>query len=117
LAKLEKLRGKKLSGKRKRERDALQAAVDAGGFAFDSGDSRFGALVGGDDRFGVDPAATEFRATANMRDLLAEQSRRRRTARRDDDRPAAQGDAAEEAPASIADLARSVSAKLKRAQR
>ena len=115
LVRAEKLAAKpKLKGKRKRERDALLAKEDRSGFEFDAKDDRFRGLLDGDDRFGVDTAAPEFKKTAGMSAVLEEQSKRRR-AKRDD--AAAQAAAAEkrdaedDAPA-VGDLAASVRAKL-----
>ena len=115
LVRAEKLAAKpKLKGKRKRERDALLAKEDRSGFAFDAKDDRFRGLLDGDDRFGVDTSAPEFKKTAGMSAVLEEQSKRRR-AKRDD--AAAQAAAAEkrdaedDAPA-VGDLAASVRAKL-----
>ena len=115
LVRAEKLAAKpKLKGKRKRERDALLAKEDRSGFAFDASDDRFRGLLDGDDRFGVDTSAPEFKKTAGMSAVLEEQSKRRR-AKRDD--AAAQAAAAEkrdaedDAPA-VGDLAASVRAKL-----
>ena len=115
LVRAEKLAAKpKLKGKRKRERDALLAREDRSGFAFDAKDDRFRGLLDGDDRFGVDTSAPQYKQTAGMSAVLEEQSKRRR-AKRDD--AAAQAAAAEkrdaedDAPA-VGDLAASVRAKL-----
>ena len=115
LVRAEKLAAKpKLKGKRKRERDALLAKEHRAGFEFDAQDDRFRGLLDGDDRFGVDTSAPQFKQTAGMSAVLEEQSKRRR-ARRDD--AAAQAAAAEkrdaedDAPA-VGDLAASVRAKL-----
>ena len=115
MVRAEKLAAKpKLKGKRKRERDALLAKEGRSGFAFDAKDDRFRGLLDGDDRFGVDTSAPEFKKTAGMSAVLEEQSKRRR-AKRDD--AAAQAAAAEkrdaedDAPA-VGDLAASVRAKL-----
>ena len=115
LVRAEKLAAKpKLKGKRKRERDALLAKEDRSGFEFDATDDRFRGLLDGDDRFGVDTSAPEFKKTAGMSAVLEEQSKRRRAKR---DAAAAQAAAAEkrdaedDAPA-VGDLAASVRAKL-----
>ena len=115
LVRAEKLAAKpKLKGKRKRERDALLAKESRSAFEFDAKDDRFRGLLDGDDRFGVDTSAPEFKKTAGMSAVLEEQSKRRR-AKRDD--AAAQAAAAEkrdaedDAPA-VGDLAASVRAKL-----
>ena len=115
MVRAEKLAAKpKLKGKRKRERDALLGKEHRSGFEFDASDDRFRGLLDGDDRFGVDTSAPEFKKTAGMSAVLEEQSKRRR-AKRDD--AAAQAAAAEkrdaedDAPA-VGDLAASVRAKL-----
>ena len=78
LVRAEKLAAKpKLKGKRKRERDALLAKQDRSGFEFDAKDDRFRGLLDGDDRFGVDTSAPEFKKTAGMSAVLEEQSKRR----------------------------------------
>ena len=115
LVRAEKLAAKpKLKGKRKRERDALLAKEDRSGFEFDAKDDRFRGLLDGDDRFGVDTSAPEFKKTAGMSAVLEEQSKRRR-AKRDDAAvqaaAAEKRDAEDDAPA-VGDLAASVRAKL-----
>jgi hypothetical protein len=115
LVRAEKLAAKpKLKGKRKRERDALLAKEDRSGFEFDAKDDRFRGLLDGDDRFGVDTAAPEFKKTAGMSAVLEEQSKRRRVKRDDAAARAAAAekrDAEDDAPA-VGDLAASVRAKL-----
>ena len=115
LVRAEKLAAKpKLKGKRKRERDALLAKEDRSGFEFDAKDDRFRGLLDGDDRFGVDTSAPEFKQTAGMSAVLEEQSKRRRAKRDDAAARAAAAekrDAEDDAPA-VGDLAASVRAKL-----
>ena len=115
LVRAEKLAAKpKLKGKRKRERDALLAKQDRSGFEFDAKDDRFRGLLDGDDRFGVDTSAPEFKKTAGMSAVLEEQSKRRRAKRDDAAARAAAAekrDAEDDAPA-VGDLAASVRAKL-----
>ena len=115
LVRAEKLAAKpKLKGKRKRERDALLAREDRSGFEFDASDDRFRGLLDGDDRFGVDTSAPEYKKTAGMSAVLEEQSKRRRAKRDDAAARAAAAekrDAEDDAPA-VGDLAASVRAKL-----
>ena len=115
LVRAEKLAAKpKLKGKRKRERDALLAKEHRTGFEFDAKDDRFRGLLDGDDRFGVDTSAPEFKKTAGMSAVLEEQSKRRRAKRDDAAARAAAAekrDAEDDAPA-VGDLAASVRAKL-----
>ena len=115
LVRAEKLAAKpKLKGKRKRERDALLAKESRSAFEFDAKDDRFRGLLDGDDRFGVDTSAPEFKKTAGMSAVLEEQSKRRRAKRDDAAARAAAAekrDAEDDAPA-VGDLAASVRAKL-----
>ena len=84
------------------------------GGEFDAKDDRFRGLLDGDDRFGVDTSAPEFKKTAGMSAVLEEQSKRRRAKRDDAAARAAAAekrDAEDDAPA-VGDLAASVRAKL-----
>ena len=83
ILKAERLASKpKLRGKRKRQRDALLAETRKSGFAFDAQDSRFKAVLEGqDDEYGVDPTNADFKETPNMKTLLLEQTKRRREKR------------------------------------
>lgn len=76
LEKVERLKNKKLRGKRKRQRDALNEEMKQDGFNFDAADSRFGAVLDGAN-FAIDPAAPDFKRTTAMTQLLNEQSKRR----------------------------------------
>ena len=78
LTKLERHSSKKLKGKRKRQLETLVANVSGQGFHVDTSDSRFAALLdGNDDRFGIDRTNPAYKETGAMKELLYEQSMRR----------------------------------------
>jgi hypothetical protein len=78
LTKLERHSSKKLKGKRKRQLETLAANVSGQGFHIDTSDTRFAALLdGNDDRFGIDRTNPAFKETGAMKELLNEQSMRR----------------------------------------
>lgn len=77
---IEKNKDKKLRGKRKRKEEALAADVSGTDFKIDLQDDRFHALLDGTDgRFGIDRTDPSFKETKGMRDLLKEQSKRRKS--------------------------------------
>jgi len=79
LARIQKHTGKKLKGSRKRKEEELAAEVSGADFKIDVKDDRFNALLdGADARFGIDRTDTSFKDTPAMKEILAEQSRRRR---------------------------------------
>jgi hypothetical protein len=79
LERIEKNKEKKLHGARKRKEDKLAANVTGSVFKVDTTDERFGAVLEGtDDRFGIDRTDPSFRETPAMREILAEQNRRKR---------------------------------------
>lgn len=69
LVKAERLKNKKLRGKRKRDREHLEKRIESD-FKFDAQDPRFSSR---DPRFSLDPTAPAFKKTANMNKLLAKQ--------------------------------------------
>ena len=76
---IEKNKDKKLRGKRKRKEEALAADVSGSQFKMDLHDDRFNALLDGkDDRFGIDRTDPNFKETQGMRELLKEQTKRRK---------------------------------------
>ena len=80
---IDKNKDKKLRGKRKLKEDALAADVTGGGFQIDLHDDRFKALLdGNDERFGIDRTDSNFKETQAMRDLLKEQTKRRKRRKR-----------------------------------
>lgn len=79
LTKLERHGKKKLKGKRKHQLETLAANVSGQDFQVDTTDTRFAALLDGtDDRFGIDRTNPAYKETGAMKELLQEQSKRRR---------------------------------------
>ncbi len=79
LTKLERHSNKKLKGKRKRQLETLAANVNCQDFYIDTSDTRFSALLDGNDgRYGIDRTNPAFKETGAMKLLLQEQSERRR---------------------------------------
>ncbi|CAM9123180.1 unnamed protein product [Scytosiphon promiscuus] len=76
LAREEKLKGKKLRGKRKRKEIAREKAPGQD-FRVDVADERFAAVLEGDTRFGIDRTDSSFKDTEGMRSILEERSRRK----------------------------------------
>ena len=80
LTKLERHGKKKLKGKRKRQLETLAANVSGQDFHVDTTDTRFAALLDGtDDRFGIDRTNPAYKETGAMKELLQEQSKRRKS--------------------------------------
>jgi len=77
LLRIEKNAGKKLRGARKRKETKLRENVAGQDFQIDTSDKRFAALLEGDDRFGIDRQDPNYKETAAMKDILAEQTKRR----------------------------------------
>ncbi len=83
LVRIEKNKSKKLRGSRKRKEDDIAANASGLDFKLDTKDSRFAAVLDGtDDRFGIDRTDPQFKETAAMRELLAEQTKRRKSKKR-----------------------------------
>ena len=79
MQRVEKNKSKKLKGARKRKEAALEANLMGGDFKVDVEDSRFRAVLDGtDDRFGIDRTDPQFKETPAMREIMAEQTRRRK---------------------------------------
>lgn len=82
LERLEKNKGKKLTGSRKRKEENRAKNAVGADFKVDIEDDRFKAVLDGQDgRFGIDRTDPNFKETPAMRDILAEQSRRRQAKR------------------------------------
>ena len=82
IQRMEKNKGKKLKGGRKRKEDKIAADVSGTGFKVDVHDNRFSAVLDGSDgRFGIDKTDPNYKDTSAMRDILAEQTRRRKKKR------------------------------------
>lgn len=83
LQRLEKNKDKKFTGSRKRKEVALAANVTGTEFHVDTSDQRFKAVLDGtDDRFGIDRTDPSFKETPAMREILKEQTLRRKDKRR-----------------------------------
>jgi len=83
LERLEKNKDKKLRGGRKRKEEKYAANVTGTDFKVNIADDRFNALLdGSDDRFGIDRTDPNFKETGAMREILAEQTRRRKKKRK-----------------------------------
>ncbi|EEC44270.1 predicted protein [Phaeodactylum tricornutum CCAP 1055/1] len=83
LQRLEKNKDKKFTGSRKRNEVALAANVTGTEFHVDTSDQRFKAVLDGtDDRFGIDRTDPSFKETPAMREILKEQTLRRKDKRR-----------------------------------
>jgi hypothetical protein len=80
---IEKNRAKKLRGSRKRKEEEIRNNAVGLDFKLDTKDSRFAAVLDGtDDRFGIDRTDPQFKETPAMRELLAEQTKRRKANKR-----------------------------------
>jgi hypothetical protein len=74
----EKMKGKKLRGRRKRKEEMREPAAGRG-FEVDVQDTRFAAVITGEDgRFGIDRTAPEFKETEGMRKILETQRKIRK---------------------------------------
>ena len=83
IERMEKNKGKKLRGSRKRKEEKLAADVAGTDFKVDINDNRFAAVLdGSDDRFGIDKTDSNFKDTTAMREILSEQTKRRKKKRR-----------------------------------
>ena len=83
IQRMEKNKGKKLRGSRKRKEDKLAADVSGTDFKVDVNDDRFAAVLdGSDDRFGIDKTDPNFKDTSAMREILSEQTKRRKKKKR-----------------------------------
>lgn len=79
LQRLEQNKSKKLKGARKRKEAARETNLMGTGFKVDMEDNRFGAVLDGmDDRFGIDRTDPNYKETPAMREIMAEQTRRRK---------------------------------------
>ncbi|VEU35958.1 unnamed protein product [Pseudo-nitzschia multistriata] len=82
IQRLEKNKGKKLKGARKRKEAKIAAEVSGSSFKVNVKDDRFKAVLdGADARFGIDKTDPNFRDTAAMRSILTEQTARRKNKR------------------------------------
>jgi hypothetical protein len=83
LVRMDKLKGHKLKGARKRKQEKLSSNVSGGDFKIDTKDSRFASVFQGEnDRFGIDRTDPNFRETEAMRQILMEQTAQRKARKR-----------------------------------
>jgi hypothetical protein len=83
IRRIQKNKDKKLRGSRKRKETELAANVSGRDFKIDTKDQRFAAVLAGtDDRFGIDRTDPNFKGTDAMKEILAEQTKRRKAKKR-----------------------------------
>ncbi|KAG7346829.1 NUC153 domain containing protein [Nitzschia inconspicua] len=83
IERMERNKGKKLKGSRKRKEAKVAADVSGTDFKVNVHDDRFKAVLdGSDDRFGIDKTDPNFKDTSAMREILSEQSKRRKKKRK-----------------------------------
>jgi hypothetical protein len=83
IQRLEKNKGKKLKGSRKRKEAKIAADVSGSEFKVNVNDNRFKAVLDGSDgRFGIDKTDPNYKDTTSMREILNEQTKRRKNKRR-----------------------------------
>lgn len=79
LIRIDKNKSKKLKGSRKRKEQDMVSNASGLDFKIDTTDSRFSAVLeGDDDRFGIDRTNPNYKETPAMREILAEQTKRRK---------------------------------------
>jgi hypothetical protein len=79
LIRIDKNKSKKLRGSRKRKEEDIVSSTSGLGFKLDTTDDRFAAVLEGDDqRFGIDRTDPQYKETPAMREILAEQTKRRK---------------------------------------
>lgn len=80
---IQKNKDKNLRGSRKRKETELAAAVSGKDFTLDMKDNRFAAVLDGTDgRFGIDRTDPNYKETHAMKEILAEQTKRRKAKKR-----------------------------------
>jgi hypothetical protein len=88
IQRMEKNKGKKLKGSRKRKEEKVTGDVSGTNFKVDVNDDRFKAVLdGSDDRFGIDKTDPNFKDTSAMREILSEQTKRRKKKRHKTNHP------------------------------
>lgn len=79
IQRMDKNKNKKLTGSRKRKELKRMADVTGTNFKVDVADDRFAAVLDGiDSRFGIDKTDPKYKETPGMREILSEQTKRRR---------------------------------------
>lgn len=82
IQRIQKNKDKKLRGPRKRKETKLAAEVSGKDFTLDMKDKRFAAVLDGTDgRFGIDRTDPNYKETDVMKEILAEQTKRRKAKR------------------------------------
>lgn len=88
IQRLEKTKGKKLKGSRKRKEAKVAADVSGTSFKINVQDDRFKAVLdGGDGRYGIDKTDPNYKDTPAMREILTEQTKRRKKKRKHSEPP------------------------------
>ena len=79
LQRIGKNKSKKMRGSRKRKEKDLETSVSGKHFHIDTKDPRFAAVLeGSDDRFGIDRTDPNYKETEAMKEILSEQTKRRK---------------------------------------
>ena len=79
LIRIDKNKSKKLRGSRKRKESQMVSSTSGLDFKIDTSDNRFAAVLEGtDERFGIDRTDPQYKETPAMREILAEQTKRRK---------------------------------------
>jgi len=83
IQRIDKNSKKNLKGARKKKEEKRAKDVSGKEFQVDTKDDRFAAVLSGQDsRFGIDRTSAAFKETQGMRDVLAEQGKRREKKRK-----------------------------------
>eukprot|EP00529_Nitzschia_sp_RCC80_P004066 CAMPEP_0113510156 /NCGR_PEP_ID=MMETSP0014_2-20120614/37975_1 /TAXON_ID=2857 /ORGANISM="Nitzschia sp." /LENGTH=949 /DNA_ID=CAMNT_0000406067 /DNA_START=2479 /DNA_END=5325 /DNA_ORIENTATION=+ /assembly_acc=CAM_ASM_000159 len=83
IQRLEKNKDKKFTGSRKRKEAKVTSDIAGADFKLNVEDDRFKAVLdGSDDRFGIDKTDPNYKDTSAMREILTEQTKRRKKKRR-----------------------------------
>mmetsp|Transcript_14026 Transcript_14026/g.20204 ORF Transcript_14026/g.20204 Transcript_14026/m.20204 type:complete len:126 (+) Transcript_14026:61-438(+) len=115
LVRIDKNKGKKLKGPRKRKEESLAANIAGGDFRVDTRDRRFAAVLDGtDSRFGIDRTDPNYKETEAMREIIEEQTKRRKARKKQKIAPnvATTGGGGGAAAADLSSLVQSLKAKV-----
>ena len=83
IVRIEKNKSKKLRGSRKKKEADIRENASGLDFQLDTKDNRFAAVLEGtDDRFGIDRMDPRYKETPAMREILTEQTKRRKSKKR-----------------------------------
>ena len=87
LVRIDKNKSKKLRGPRKKKESDIRENASGMEFKLDTKDDRFAAVLeGSDDRFGIDRTNPQYKETPAMRQILKEQTKRRKSKKRSRDK-------------------------------